>query len=130
MTSSRAHVILVPIPEQKAGVIDAPSFELRGVTGLGQFRRVGAGRGLVVFRWWVLLERLVRPNFVVLLAPFIETSLLRSEVQSVFAHCLVFERSMHPLVTAILVGTSRLNALGTDAKANPPHRQVREAADG
>ena len=49
-------------------------------------------------------KRLRRANLVVLLAPFVETGLLSSELESVFAHRLVLERSMHPLMAAVLVG--------------------------
>src|SRR5216683_3265910 len=71
-----AHVVLVTVPEQIAGVIDPPSFKLRRVLGLGQLNWVRAWRGLVVLCRRTLLERLVRAHLVVLLAPLIEPGLL------------------------------------------------------
>src|ERR1051326_4280069 len=41
---------------------------------------------------------------------------------------LRFERSVHPLVCAVLFGMSRHDSLDADAKADPPEREARESA--
>jgi hypothetical protein len=37
---------------------------------------------------------------------------------------------VHPLVPAVLVGAGGLDELGADAKPEPPHAELREAAEG
>src|SRR2546421_1032798 len=60
----------------------------------------------------------------------IKASLLCRERPSRGPRGLCFERAMHPLVPAVLLGMGGLDQLGMNAEADPPHRERRESAEG
>jgi hypothetical protein len=75
------------------------------------------------------VECLMRPFAVIARDERIEARLLLQEVQCRGLGRFAFQRQMHALVAAILLGMTWLDALDADAQAQPPHRQACEAIE-
>src|SRR5690606_19481055 len=119
---------------------DSPEFEaavpvdLSHLVMTGIFRRRdGLGElpqgGVIVRRGRLLIESLMRPLLVELFPEGIEASLLGCEGRLGRSRALRLKRSVHPFVTAILVGPRGLNALMLDAQLHPPDAKLAEAAE-
>lgn len=71
----------------------------------------------------------MRPFAIELLDEGIELGLLLQKVSTGRPSGFVFQRQMHALVAAILLGMTRANPFDTDPQAQPPHRQFREVEE-
>ena len=80
---------------------------------------VRAGRDAIARAWRPTAQKLMGPLVVVLLAKTIEGSLLGGERAAGRPTGTVFQRFVHPLVGAVLLGMRRQNALVLNAKARP-----------
>jgi len=67
---------------------------------------------------------------VVALDEGIEARLLLEHVRLGRPRRLPFQREMHPLVAAVLLGLARLDALNPNAEPQPPHRQFAQPVEG
>lgn len=76
-----------------------------------------------------LPERFVRPVVVVLGLEGMEAALLRRRVALWRPGRLGLERAVHALMASVLLGMGGLDDLGVDARADPPDRQPRQAAE-
>src|SRR3974390_3247152 len=123
-------VVLLAVPEQVSAVVDPPSLKVRWVVRLGQLGREGTRRRLVEGRRRLLTERLMRAKVVVILSPWVEALLLSCEIDLQRAYRLGFQRSVHPLVAAVLVGPPWGDALRSNPEPNPPDGQKRKYAEG
>ena len=65
-------------------------------------------------------------DLIVLLTKPIECALLRSEARSRRPAHFRLERAVHPLVAAVLVGTTRENSFRANAEMDPPDREARK----
>jgi hypothetical protein len=72
----------------------------------------------------------VRPLLVVALDEAIELRLLLQEVSRRRLGRLLLECQMHPLVAAVLLGVTWLDALDADTQSQPPHRELAQAEEG
>ena len=58
----------------------------------------------------------------------VEAALLTAEALGRWRRYLGLERAVHSLVATVLLRLTGLDALGPNAEAHPPHREVREPA--
>ena len=75
------------------------------------------------------MEAFVRTNLVVKLAKNIKTCLLLTCIARRWLKRLVFERAVHALMSSVLLRLTRGDAFRQDPQADPPHRQLRKAAN-
>lgn len=92
--------------------------------------RQGPKRRRVVRGRRVLVECLVWPVVVVLLAKSIEAPLLRRQVPTGRPRRLGFQRAVHALMPTVLLRRRGRDQLGQNPEADPPDRQGRESAHG
>jgi hypothetical protein len=78
----------------------------------------------------LLSERLVRTLGIEFLTKGVESLLLGSEAAGWRNDCLVLERAVHTLVTAILLRFAGLDTLWADTEADPPHTQAGQTEKG
>src|SRR3990167_1676305 len=88
----------------------------------------GARRGAVEVDRRLLAERLMRPLDVVLLAEPVEVALLLARGRSRRIASLGLERSVHPLMAAVLLRLARINPLQPDPHLRPARRKPRQPA--
>src|SRR6185436_17251509 len=91
-------------------------------------RRKGAQRRPPQPRRRLLLQGLMRPILVVVLAEAVEALLLLGSRPRRRLRRLGFQRTMHALVAAVVLRRGRRNVARLDAELQPPHRQRREPA--
>src|SRR5437867_12715969 len=91
--------------------------------------RSGIGRGdaLLTRRRRLLVERLMGPLVIELLAEDVEAALLRRETARGRPGRLRFQRAMHPFMPAVLIRAPGLDELRQDAETDPPRRELRQA---
>src|SRR5690606_7792327 len=75
-------------------------------------------------------ERLMGPLLVELAPPAVEALLLRGHVPLRWPGRLRLQGLVHPLVSAVLLRLSGVDAVVRDPELDPPHRELGEAADG
>ena len=99
-----------------------------GVLNLRQPIRVGPRRRLVDRVRRLHPQRLMRADFVVIVAKAIQFQLLAAPVLG--RPQVQLQRAMHALVAPVLLRMTGLNALRHDAQLHPPRRQPRQPAHG
>ena len=85
-------------------------------------------RGPMRRRRKFLPDRLMRALLVELLAPTVKTLLLRNPIRAGRRTAFAFHRSVHALVTAVVLRTSRPCELHADSQSDPPHTQAAQPA--
>src|SRR6185295_14883894 len=75
------------------------------------------------------VERLVRPLLIEFADESIEAGLLLKDVFAGWSGRLFFQRQVHALMPAVLLGTARPDALQRDPEPQPPHRQLRQIVE-
>src|SRR5438876_9588426 len=100
-----------------AGVGHALDEEVAGILDRWQRAAVRAGGGTVQRGRWAIVQRLVRPLFVVEPAKGVEGPLLGGEARVRRAARLPLERLVHALMRAVLLRVRRANSLVLNAEA-------------
>lgn len=103
--------------------------EVPGIFLGRELSRVRPGRGRVVRRWRVASQVLVRPFHVVLAAKGVERPLLRGGIGPWRANGGALQRPVHALMRAVLLRSSRMDALMLNAEPHPPDIELRQAMD-
>jgi hypothetical protein len=86
------------------------------------------GRGSIKSSRRHLSESLMRPMVVVDSAKIIAPVLLSLRISSRRSHGILFQSTMKPLMSTVLLGMTGVNALRHDAQLDPPHGQRRQSA--
>src|SRR5207245_1924202 len=84
-------------------------------------------RRAVTRRRRLLVERLMGPLVIELLAEDVEAALLRRETARGRPGRLRFQLAMHPFMPAVLIRAPGLDELRQDPEADPPRRELRQA---
>src|SRR5690348_18398244 len=85
---------------------------------------IGSRTGRVDFGRTLHGERLVWPFGIEFLDKVVEAGLLLQAVHSGWSGCFSLQREMHALVAAVLLRVAGLNALESDAEAEPDRKSV------
>ena len=109
---------------------DAPYQAMPWVLGLGECGRHPPRRRVIQRGRGALAQRLMGALMVVLPATAVESGLLSGLVLLRRACGVRCEGPVHALMTAMLLGPSRLHPLVPDAERDPPDTQLREATEG
>ena len=80
--------------------------------------------------WPLHLKRLVRSFIVVLVYETFEHFLLLEHVHAGWAGAVLFERSMHPFMTSVLLRVPRLDTLNGNPQAQSINRQFAQTMNG
>src|ERR1700716_1448040 len=113
-------------PLDLAVVTDLPDRDSRLILHLGEFGRIGAGRGAIDASRRVSSQRLMAALPVIFLQKRIVVSLLLLEI-ALRRHCFL-QGSMHPFVTPVLGRFSRLDPLRLNPQLDPPFRELADAS--
>lgn len=105
---------------------DSAHFIVAWIGHLGDTLWIRPRRRLIELRRHTLIQRLVRSLLVVLTAKGVKEPLLRREIGGWGAGRLSLQIPVHPLMTAILLRTPRLNPQRLDPQLDPPHRKPRQ----
>src|SRR2546425_8686182 len=107
---------------------DVADFEAIGVLERRQPVRHRARRWRIARGRRLLVERLMRPLVVELLAKDIEASLLRGKTARRRTCRLRLQRAVHTFMPAVLCRLAGLDELRQDAEPDPPRRELRQAS--
>src|SRR5687767_10615456 len=99
--------------------------KMRGVVQLRELARVSSSRRHILRRRCLIGQRFVRPLVIVFAEKHREGSLLGPKARSRRPSGLGLQGAVHAFMAAVLIWTSRDNAFGTDAEADPPDGQAR-----
>ena len=118
----------IAAPLDLAVVAHAPNRRARAVLDGWNFAWVTAWGNMINTIRGLSFQRLMRTLPVILLQEEIKTVLL-APVSWLWRDILL-KGSVHPFMTSVLAGLSRLDPLGADAELDPPLRQLTDTTDG
>src|SRR3989454_6723290 len=125
--ADRGDVDPAAVPPHAPAGADVPDFEaVRGLEG-GQPSPPRPRRRAVTRRRRLLVERLMGPLVIELLAEDVEAALLRRETARRRPRGLRLQGTVHPFMPAVLVRAPGLDELRQNAEADPPRRELRQA---
>lgn len=122
-----AHPVLIPANSTVA--TDEPDLEVPRVLDGWQRLREAAVGGSIDRSGRFLTEGLMGPFEVVLLAEGVEAPLLSLQVAGGWTSRLGLERSVHPLVSTVLLRVGGFDELGVNPETDPPDGESREATE-
>src|SRR5437016_9130491 len=125
--ADRGDVDPAAVPPHAPVGADVPDFEAVRVLEGRQPIRHRPRRRAVTRRRRLLVERLMGPLVIELLAEDVEAALLRRETARGRPGRLRFQRAMHPFMPAVLIRAPGLDELRQDPEADPPRRELRQA---
>lgn len=125
-----AHANPAALPAHAPHLADPADLEVVGILRLDRPLRKGAVGGLIERSGRLETERLVGPLVIEDIPELVEPALLSPQVFPRRLRCPSFERSVHPLMPAVLLRLSGLDLLRPDPQLNPPDGELREAAEG
>src|SRR5438876_6450213 len=125
--ADRGDVDPAAVPPHAPVGADVPDFEAVRVLEGRQPIRHRPRRRAVTRRRRLLVERLMGPLVIELLAEDVEAALLRRETARRRPRGLRLQGTVHPFMPAVLVRAPGLDELRQDAETDPPRRELRQA---
>ena len=126
---TRTHRDVPRVPRHDSRRADATSFIVTRILQWRQDPGPGARGRRVEAAGRLLPERFVGPDVVLPMAKRVKPSLLARQVARGGPRRFGFERSMHTLVRAVLIGRGRGDEHGGDPQPNPPDREARQPSE-
>jgi hypothetical protein len=115
------------VPANVAAIVDSSQLEPFRVRELWQLTRQPYCAGDLKACGNLIVQALMRALVVEHVAEVIEAALLCSKGCRGWFGRVLFQGVMHPLVAAILLGPTRLNALMHDPELHPSERELRQS---